>query len=147
VTTGETVNIDAEGNLTVQTTAPVNDIYIANKGAANLRCGLAAKFTGQPAQPFCAFDLFPQGLVTTQPANAIFVMWATVTYDPDVYMQQSLGPGLFVTFEGSTQRAVTYDSGLGWQAGSAAWAIPVPVLADLVRTLILDPGRNHPVET
>ena len=79
-----------------------------------------------------------------QPTDAIFVMWATSAYDPGVYMRQSLGPGLFVRFDGASQRAVTYDIAQSWQYGRAAWAQTVAVTADLQRTLILDPGSNHP---
>jgi len=80
-----------------------------------------------------------------QPVDAIFVMWATSIFDPAVYMQQSLGPGLLVGFGSVAQRAVSYDIAAGWQASGASWAQLVASGADLAAALLLDPGHNHPV--
>jgi hypothetical protein len=144
VSLGQIVTVDANGNLTAAGGAPTGDVYIASGANTNFTCGLAAPPAGTIAQPFCAFALYPQVAVTMQPADAIFVMWATSTYDPGVYMQQSLGPGLLVGFGDATARAVTYDINLGWQADSAIWAQPVTSGSNLVAALIFDPGPNHP---
>jgi hypothetical protein len=97
-------------------------------------------------QPFCAFTLYPQVAVTMQPADAIFVMWATSEYDPSVYMQRSLGPGLFIAFDGAPERAVSYDIVEGWGPADADWAYAVETDADLTAILVLDPGPNHPTK-
>ena len=144
VSPGQSVSTDSDANFTTITPAPPNDIYIASGATAGYRCGLAAKFGSRALQPFCAFELYAKGLVTMQPANAIFVMWATSAYDPGVYMQRSLGPGLFVGFDDATQRAVTYDISQSWQWGNTVWARAIALTADLAQTLILDPGPNHP---
>jgi hypothetical protein len=145
VSPGDNVSIDATGNFTTRTAAPPDYVYIASGATTGYRCGLAAKSGGRAAQSFCAFELYAQGLVTMQPVHAIFVMWATSAYDPGVYMRQSLGPGLFVKFDDVMTRAVTYDISQSWQCSGAAWAQTVASAADLQRTLILDPGSNHPV--
>ena len=145
VATGQIVAVSKSGTLSATSGAPTGDVYIASGANVAYVAGLAAAFNGLPMVPFCAFDLYPQVTVTMQPADAIFVMWATSTYDPAVYMQRSLGPGLLVAFGGATQRAVSYDITKGWQAGGAAWAMPVASGADLAATLILDPGSNHPL--
>jgi hypothetical protein len=144
VSLGQIVSVDTNGNLTAADGAPTGDVYIASGANTNFTCGLAAPPAGMLEQPFCAFTLYPQVAVTMQPADAIFVMWATSTYDPAVYMQQSLGPGLLVGFGDATTRAVSYDIKLGWQADSAIWAQPVTPGSNLVATLIFDPGPNHP---
>jgi hypothetical protein len=144
VSRGDIVRTDADGNFTTKTVAPPDYIYIASGATTGYRCGLAAKFDNRAVQPFCAFELYAQGLVTMKPVRAIFVMWAPSAYDPGVYMRQSLGPGLFVNFDDAMTRAVTYDITQSWQCSSAAWAQTVAVTADLTQTLILDPGSNHP---
>src|SRR5271170_2795951 len=92
VSPGDIVSTDADGNFTTKTVAPPDYICIASGTTTGYRCGLAAKFDGPAAQPFCAFELYAHGLVTMKPVKAIFVMWATSAYDPGVYMRQSLGP-------------------------------------------------------
>jgi len=141
---GQTAGVDAVGRMTATMAAPLDSIYIASTAATSYSCGLAAKFGSLAATPFCAFTLYPEGLVTMQPANALFVMWATSAYDPGVFMRQSLGPGLLVHFDDSTPRAVTYDITEAWQAGQAAWAQPIGSGTVLTSILISDPGRNHP---
>jgi hypothetical protein len=145
VVTGQTVTVSAGGTLSVADNAPAGDIYIVSNATAAYTCGLAAEIDTQSVTPFCAFSLYSRFEVTMQPADAIFVMWATSTYDTAVYMQQSLGPGLLVAFDGTTQRTVAYDITDGWQTDNAGWAVPVASGANLVTTLILDPGHNHPV--
>jgi hypothetical protein len=145
VSVGQVVSVAAGGGLTVASGAPTGDVYIASAASASYTCGLAAALGAASAQPFCAFALFPQVAVTMQPVDAIFVMWATSIFDPAVYMQQSLGPGLLVGFGSAAQRAVSYDIAAGWQAGGASWAQLVASGADLAAALLLDPGHNHPV--
>ncbi len=143
--TGQTVTVSTGGALSVANTAPAGDIYILNTADTAYTCGLAAEVDTQPVTPFCAFNLYSQTEVTMQPVDAIFVMWATSTYDTAVYMEQSLGPGLLVAFDGATLRSVGYDINQGWQTDGAAWAVSVPPGADLVSTLILTPGPNQPL--
>jgi len=144
VSRGERVSVGDGGGLTVTTGGvPKGDVYIAGAAGARYTCGLAAAQNKMPAQPFCAFTL-SQTAVTMQPADAIFVMWATSNYDPAVYMQQSLGPGLFVKFGDAAQRTVSYDTGKDWQPTDAKWAQSVVSGTDLKTTLILNPRRNQP---
>lgn len=145
VSPGQIVSVAGGGNLTATGGAPAGDIYIASTATTSYTCGLAAIFGQSAQQPFCAFTLYPQVTVTMQPADAIFVMWATSIYDPGVYMQQSLGPGLLVGFNGAPQRAVSYDMNQGWSADGAAWAQTIASGANLATALILDPGHNQPL--
>ena len=145
VAAGQIVSVAGDGTLTVASGAPSGDIYIASSATTAYTCGLAAALGQSPQQPICAFTLYPQVTVTMQPADAIVVMWATSTYDPGVYMQQSLGPGFFIDFNGATQRAVSYDMSQGWSASGAAWAKTIPSGTNLAAALILDPGHNQPM--
>lgn len=143
---GQVVSVADGGGLTVASGAPTEDVYIASAASARYTCGLAAEAAGMSMQPSCAFTLYPQVAVTMQPADAIFVTWATSEYDPSVYMQQSLGPGLFVAFGGVAERAVSYDIVEGWGPADAEWAEPVETGTDLASILVLDPGPNHPTK-
>lgn len=142
----QVVSVADGGGLTVANGAPTGDVYIASAASARYTCGLAAEPAGMSMQPFCAFTLYPQVAVTMQPADALFIMWATSDYDSSVYMQQSLGPGLFVAFGGVPERAVSYDIVEGWCPADAEWAEPVDTGTDLAAILILDPGPNHPTK-
>jgi hypothetical protein len=144
VSAGQIVSVADGGGLTVARGAPTGDIYIVSTASRRYACGLAAEPAGMSLQSFCAFTLYPQVAVTMQPADAIFVMWATSDYDPSVYMQRSLGPGLFVDFGGVSERQVSYDIIGGWRPADAQWAQPVETGTDLASTLMLDPGPNHP---
>jgi hypothetical protein len=143
--TGQIVAVSTSGTLSVTGGAPTDDVYIASNTDVAYVSGLAAALGVPSSTPFCAFDLYPQVAVTMRPADAIFVMWATSTYDLAVYMQRSLGRGLLVRFGDSAQRSVSYDIMQGWETGAAAWATPVAAGANLVTTLILDPGSNQPL--
>lgn len=143
---GQVVSVADGGSLAVANGAPTGDVYIASAASARYTCGLGAEPAGMSMQPFCAFTLYPQVAVTMQPADAIFVMWATSDYDPAVYMQLCLGPGLFVAFDGVPERAVSYDIVEGWWPANAEWAEPVETGTDLASILILDPGPNHPTK-
>jgi hypothetical protein len=143
---GQVVSVAVGGGLTVANGAPTGDVYIASAASACYTCGLAAGTAGMSMQPFCAFTLYPQVAVTMQPADAIFVMWATSEYDPSVYMQRSLGPGLLIAFDGAPERAVSYDIVEGWGPADADWAYAVETDADLTAILVLDPGPNHPTK-
>ena len=143
VATGQTVNVASSGALNVTSGAPAGDIYFVNGASTSFTCGLAVYEVA--ATPCCAFALYAGNSVTLAPLNAIFVMWATSSYNAAVYMAQSLGPGLFVQFDGNLQRTVSYDISLGWSASGAAWATAVPPGANLAQILILNPGQNQPL--
>jgi hypothetical protein len=95
--------------------------------------------------PFCAFSLFPGSGVVISPADSLFLMWATSTYDPGVYMASSQGAGFLVTFGGVAEREISYDITGGWSAQGAVWAKAVPYGTGLKPLLVAAPGRNKPL--
>lgn len=143
VAAGQTVYVASGGALNATSGAPTGDIYLSNDAGMPYTGGLTVAYQSA-VTPCCGFALYPSISVTLAPLDAIFVMWATSTYDPAVYMAQCLGPGLFVQFAGNAQRSVTYDITQGWGAGGATWATAVPAGANLVQTLIVNPGKNQP---
>jgi len=134
-TLGQTISVDANGQLATLASGSPGVVSILNTGQTAWTCGLAQTVGAGPA-PTCAFPLHGGAQDMIAPTARVLVMFAIDSIPLGSAVSTAYSSGFLIDFAAEAERAVTFDIDAGWSAGGATWARAVPPGTDLGSLLI-----------
>jgi len=132
---GQVMNITQNGG-TVVDGGPPSAISICNQTSTEWTCGISV-YAGSVATPVCALPLFGNFEDQIIPIPKVLLLFSSVPAQAGTVLTQVDGsPGIFIDFNGVTERDVTFDINNGWSWGNAAWATEIAPDTPLTPLLI-----------
>ncbi len=141
---GQTLHVDKNGKLDVDTVGKPKAISIQNDGAEQYTCGILQKNpdTGEYTT-LCAFPLHGNMMDVIQPIEKVFLMFATNQKQTATVIEQSFASGLLInlTDQNPPDVEVKFDINTSWDWNKKGWGEAYPPNSSL-NTLLIGFDRN-----
>jgi hypothetical protein len=136
---GDTVTVDASGNLSAATGGPdASGITIVNGGSTPYTCGVS-QLQGGSMVPLCGFPLHGNQADDIEPIEKVLLFFGTTPLNTGTVIETTASQGVMIDLITANKQnvSVTYDIDKGWDAKNANWATLISAATTIGPLLIL----------